>query len=232
MKDTTVQKSDGSLSVLTRPEIIDRLRKQHEGVDGEFRTKAATITTPSIDRTERLVKGFVSVATPDMDNEVVIPGGLDRSYFPKMVKSVYYGHDYSKKPIGVCRSMTVKDGGRAMYCSTYILPGAEGDDLLTAIEHGAINGFSVGFTAEDYGPPTKEEVKEYGHCDTIVRRGKLIEYSIVAMPCCPAALMDLAAKSLIHRSSVERFGGVEAQAVASKSAICLVGGNVWKRKAG
>lgn len=215
--------------MITQADIIERLRKQHEGLDGEVRTKAATITTPTIDREERLVKGFVSVAEPDMDNEVVVPGGLDRSYFPKQVKSVYYAHDYGRKPVGVCRALTVRDGGRTMYCSTYILPGAEGDDLLTAIEHGAINGFSVGFTATDYGPPTKEEEKEYGKCSTIVRKGKLIEYSITPMPACPAALMDLAAKSLIHRSSVERFGLVEE--TAARKTVCLIGGNVWVRKA-
>ncbi len=176
------------------------------------------------------MKGLVSVAVPDMDNEVVIPGGLDRSYFPKVVKAVYYGHQYDKKPVGVCRSLTVKDNGRSMYCSTYILPGAEGDDLLTMIEHGAIRGFSVGFTATSYGPPTKEEVKEYGDCSTIVREGMLIEYSLTPMPCNPAAMMDLVSKSLIHRSSVERFGGESVEHVPARK-VFLVGGHVWARRA-
>jgi HK97 family phage prohead protease len=195
--------------MLTRLEIIDRLKASPnfpDTDDGEVRAKATILKSPSIDRATRLVKGLVSVAVPDMDSEVVLPMGLDRSYFPDKVKAVYYGHNYHEPPVGACRSMSVKDNGRSLYASTYILPGARGDDLMTAIEAGAINGFSVGFVATEFGPPSPEETKAYGVCETVIRKGRLIEYSITPMPACPDALVEMVSKGAIHRSSAVAFG--------------------------
>jgi HK97 family phage prohead protease len=194
---------------LDHAEIIRRLKASPNFPDtdgGEVRAKATLLKSPSIDRETRLVKGLVSVAVPDMDNEVVIPAGLDRGYFPEKVKAVYFNHDYSGMPVGTCRRMTVQDGGKSLFASTYILPGARGDDIMTAIEAEAINGFSVGFVATDYGPPTQEETKSYGACDTVIRKGRLIEYSITPMPACPQALVEMVSKGLIHRSSAVEFG--------------------------
>jgi HK97 family phage prohead protease len=190
------------------PINIDAIKAHHGAVakDGEVRIKAATIKTPTIDRDQRLVKGLVSVAVPDLDNEVVVPSGLDTSYFPEKVKAVYFSHNYGELPVGTCRAMSVKDSGRSLYAATYILPGARGDDLLTAMEHEAINGFSVGFMPVEYGPPTPEETKAYGLHDCIVRKGLLLEYSVTPMPCNPDALVELVSKSLIHRSSAVAFG--------------------------
>jgi HK97 family phage prohead protease len=190
------------------PISLDAIKAHHGAFakEGEVRVKVATIKTPSIDREQRIVKGNVGAAVPDLDSEVVLPAGLDTFYFPDRVKAVYFGHNYDAMPVGTCRSLAVRDGGKSLYASTYILPGAKGDDLLTAMEHGAISGFSIGFMPEEFGPPTPEEVKAYGHHTTIVRKGMLLEYSITAMPCNPDALVDLVSKSLIHRSSAVAFG--------------------------
>lgn len=191
--------------------ITDAIKRFHEAHgfqagEGEIKVKQTTIKTPAIDKEQRLVKGLVSVAVPDMDDEVVLAARLDTSYFPERVKAVYYNHNYNDLPVGTCRRLGVRTDEKALFATTYILPGARGDDLLTCLESGAINGFSIGFRADEFGPPTPEETKEYGSHTTIVRRGLLIEYSITPMPACPDALVDLVSKAKIHRSNAVFFG--------------------------
>lgn len=195
--------------MLTRNQTIDRLKASPNfppDDEGEVCAKSAILKSPSIDRETRLVKGRVSVAVPDMDSEVVLPGGLDQSYFPDRVKAVYYSHNYHEPVIGTCRRLTIADGGKSLYASTYILPGARGDDLMTAIEAEAVNGFSVGFVATEFGPPTEIERRTYGECERVIRKGRLIEYSLTPMPACPEALVEMVSKGLIHRSSAVAFG--------------------------
>jgi HK97 family phage prohead protease len=168
-----------------------------------------------VDMETRLVKGLISVAVPDLDSEVVLPSGLDRSYFPDKVKSVYFGHDYSQMPVGRCAKL--KAHGDAMWAVTRILPGPRGDDLLVAMQEEAVNGFSIGFRPDDMGEPSKEEIRKYGYHDRIIRKAKLIEYSVVSMPACPLATIDmkgqvigkldeLLTKGKIRRSSAVEFG--------------------------
>lgn len=189
--------------------IIERIKAHHPAFrDAEVRAKQGTIKEPKVDREKRLVSGTVSASVPDLDNEVVLPKGLSRRYFPDAVQAVYYGHNYNDMPVGTCRNMALRDRGRALFATTYILPNERGDDLLTAIEGGAVNGFSIGFKATNFGQPTLDEMNEYGECDSIVREGVLIEYSFTAMPCCPAAVMETVRKS-IRTESAKAFGLID-----------------------
>lgn len=191
----------------SKTEILEFMRSndQAPGVEGEWVVKSANFDG-DVDPEKRLVKGIMAVAVPDMDSEVVVPSGLDTSYFPDRVKAVFIDHNYSELPIGACRNLTLKRGGSAMYCTTYVLPGARGDDLLTAIEHGAMSGLSLGAKATDFGKPNPEEVRKYGPHDSIVRKAKLIEYSFVAHPCNQEAMIELVSKSMIRRESAVAFG--------------------------
>lgn len=188
--------------------VLDRMAEKFPNLPGTgtFCTKEATIDMPDVDMKNRTVSGLVSVAVPDMDNEVVLPGGLDFSYFPTKVKSVYYSHNYDAMPVGVCRNMALRDEGRSLWALTYVQPSAFGDDLLTAMKAGAVNGFSIGMKVQEMGPPTAQEIADYGACENVVRKAMIFEYSITPMPACPDALMDLASKGMIHRSSAEKFG--------------------------
>lgn len=208
--------------------------KRHHGAvaaDGEICFKSAQITTPSVDRKERLVQGLVSVASPDMDEEVVMPSGLDRWYFPDKVAAVYWNHDYDQMPVCKCVNMAVRKNGAELFATTYIMPSAFGDDLLTAIEKGVINGFSVGYKPIDRGPPTVEEKKLYGEHKVITRKGVLIEYSITPMPTCAGALVEMVSKSEIHRSSAIQFGlpEVSAPVVPTKRVFIMAGGRLWSK---
>ena len=203
---------------------LDAIREHHKAFLGSdpFKIKQATIKTPNVDRSKRLVSGTVSAAVPDMDGEVVLPDGLDFSYFPKSVKSVYFSHNYDDMPVGTCRNLAVRDGGKSLFATTYILDNERGNDLLTAMEAGAVNGFSIGFKATDYGSPSIDEVMQYGDCNTIIREGVLIEYSITPMPACPAALVEMVSKGLIHRSSAVAFGLKDAMEVKTPRTIVVL----------
>jgi len=170
-----------------------------------LRCKQTTLQGMKIDRTERLVSGVVCTDSTDMDNEIVLPGGFDMSYFPAQVKAVYLNHDYKQLPVATCRKLMLDASGTRLYCQTFVRRGAVGDDLLMAIEDGAVNGFSVGFKALEYGPPNQTE-KAYHGADCVVRKAKLLEYSIVSMPANPTALIQLATKGLIRRESAVLFG--------------------------
>lgn len=135
---------------------------------------------------------------------MVVPEGLKQWYFPKRIKAVYLSHDYDQLPVGTCAKLKVQDG--QMFASTFITRRAIGEDLLTAFEEGSVNGFSIGFRPDDFGPPTPEEKKKYGACRTICRTGVLIEYSVTPMPTNQDSLAELVSKSLIHRSSAVAFG--------------------------
>jgi HK97 family phage prohead protease len=187
-------------------EWIDPIATQHASEVGgdDVLCKATVIKSIKSDHEQRLVSGIVSTTSVDLDNEIVVPSGMDLSYFPGCVKAVYLNHDYSSLPVATCRKLTPQ--GDALFCQTYIRRGPMGDDLLLAIEDGAVNGFSVGFKPIDFGPPTMDERKAYGECDTVVRSSKLLEYSIVSMPANPDALIEMVSKGKIRRESAVRFG--------------------------
>jgi len=194
----------------TIKEVIANMTRKYanEAPNAEFRVKVGSITgtkgkAPDVDVAARTVSGIISTTTPDNDGEVVIPSGLDMSYFPRKVKTVYLFHDYDK-PVGKCRRMELRDG--SLWASTYITSTALGEDVLTMMNEGVINGFSIGFAAKAFGPPTDEEEDEFGEHHTIHRAGTLFEYSITPMPCNPDALVSMVSKGRIHRSTAVACG--------------------------
>lgn len=189
-------------------DVIKDLAGRYKDVTGEdatIRIKRGAMMKPDIDMENRLVKGTITSTTPDMDGEVVLGSKLSRAFFPKQVNTVYLAHDYTK-PVGACRGWSIQDGGHSMFATTYISQTSLGQDTLTMMKEKVISGFSIGFAAQDFGPPSADEVKAYGECDTIIRGGTLIEYSITPMPCNPDALVSLVSKGLIHRSSAVACG--------------------------
>ncbi len=153
---------------------------------------------------QRLVSGIVSTDAIDMEGEVVLPSGLDLSYFPNRVKAVYLNHNYDELPVAKCRKMVLNDRGQ-WFCQTVIKRGGLGDDLLALMEDGTINGLSIGFMATLTTAPKPEETK-YASAKAVVRQAKLLEYSIVSMPCNPDALIEHVVKGVIRRSSAVVFG--------------------------
>jgi len=187
---------------------IDKMREQFADApgEGEFGCKAGIVKAPTVDVENRIVKGVISTTTRDLDDEIVVAAGFDLSYF-EQVKTVYFHHQYDT-PIGRNVRLAMRDDG--MYATTYISKTPFADDILTMISEEIINGFSVGFRAQDAGPLTDDEREKYGDASGIVRRSLLLEYSSTPMPACPDALVKSLDACLtagkIHRSSAVKCG--------------------------
>lgn len=169
----------------------------------------------AVDEKERQFFGTINTPALDLDDEVVLPSGMDGSYFPAKVRTVYLNHDYAN-PIGHCRHMV---GSAAIIRTlTRIAPTQLGLDALTLIQEGVINGLSVGFVRTDAGPLTPEEQRQHPGAKSIVRKWRCIEYSVTAMPCNPAATIDtksidrkmIAVERLLSEHRLTRVGAKAA----------------------
>lgn len=159
---------------------------------------------PSIDMDELQFWGTINTATVDLDGEVVLPEGMDPSYFPEQHRAVYLNHNYSERPIGKCRSIHATRAG--IKALTALARTPEGYAIATMINEGVIRGLSIGFRRLDCGSPTPEEGKKYAGVQYMTRTWKAIEYSVTAMPCNPDA--EIATKSRdAYLSGLDRLAG-------------------------
>lgn len=172
------------------------------GEDAAVIVKAVVLKEARVDAEQRLVRGVASTSAVDQEGEVLVPSGFDFSYFGE-VKTVYWQHDYDK-PVGTCRNWSVKGG--ALNTTTFITRTAFGDDVLTMIQDGVVNGLSVGVIPTDSGPPDATELKSFGDCRNVIRRSLMLEYSITPMPCNQTALIEAVSKARIRRSSAVLMG--------------------------
>lgn len=186
-----------------------RIASRHARLPEAERTSivscGAALDDVSVAADRRLVSGTIARAAANANGYILVPAGFDTSYFPTQVRSVYYDHAYGTIPIGVNRSLELRDDG-SMYATTYIRRGPFQDDLLAAIEEGAVRGLSVGIVPIESREPTPEEERTYGRAKTIVLRARLIEYSITPMPADPQALIDLVQRNHIRRESAVLMG--------------------------
>lgn len=191
----------------TVKQMLESLKSRlaEDGEDaGDIRIRQDRTLHPSVDMDKRLVQGIITTMTVDNDGEVVVPKGLDTTYFPNQVKTVYMFHDYDR-PIGKCAKLDVRKSG--IYAQTYITTTGMGDEVLTMLNEGVINGFSIGFRTVKYGEPTDREKAEFGdECHTVHREGKLFEYSITPMPCNPDALVSMVSKGKVRRATAVAVG--------------------------
>lgn len=134
------------------------------------------------------VISIVSTNDVDLDDEVVLPGGMLPNSYIMENKSIFVDHEYdSEHTIGAMRRMTtVKAGGvpLAIKMQSHLFgnhnPFARAvRDMLSV----GIAGNSVGFIPVDYGAPTPEERKQYPGASSIVRVWECLEVSFTPMPC-------------------------------------------------
>lgn len=192
--------------------LFDDIRRFHgskgfdfEGVDdGQIKSKVVSFTKLSVDGGNRLVNGMASTTSVDMDGMVVLSTALDQSYFPRRHKAVYLNHNYFDLPVGTCRSLTPKGDG--LEAVTFVTRRAIGDELLTCMEEGALNGLSIAFRTSNVSEPTIEEAAKYPGARSVARSGILIEYSLTPMPVNQDALISLVSRSMIRRASAVVFG--------------------------
>jgi HK97 family phage prohead protease len=190
---------------MLNPQLCDRIRRRHEmPEDSKVGVMSTVIKNVDVDRGQRLVKGIITTTQVDRDGDVVLPFGVDTSYFDE-VKSVFWQHDYNQLPIGTNRTIHKKSTG--LYATTFIRRGPFEDELLNAIEDGAVRGHSIGFRIVKMRPPDKAEQALYGKdCQNVIEQCILNEYSITPNPCNPGALIDSVVKGRVSRENAVRMG--------------------------
>lgn len=165
------------------------------------------IKTNTVPKSLEMVQGekadisLVSTDALDLEYEVVLPQGVDTSYFEQN-PVVTMAHDYTSMPVG--RAAWIKkekDGIRAKTIYASKPEGWQGDWLPDAIfsltQQGVIRGKSIGFQPTKIRPPTPEEIKarpDWERASAIIETCILLEYAVAPVPCNPTALVEIVSK--------------------------------------
>lgn len=172
----------------------------------------------------------------DSDKEVVVPSGLNPTYFVKNGK-LFADHVYSSATaVGYLRGNGLKliqSNGREYWKARIGIHSTDlGRDIMTIAQESGQFGFSIGFWPDDYGAPTPEEAKKYTQGSEIpsmiVRTGGWFETSATPFPCnvtCQGkiviaadveneskSLLDsLLSRGLIKRNTAAHYGLEDAE---------------------
>lgn len=217
------------------------------GIVGSF-GKTAEIVSKG-----RVIKWVANTSDIDMEDEVVVPEGLDPSRYFDKNRAIFLDHRYETMyKIGIMRSRVLVDGpdGRKQWqVNAYIMPTELGNAVWAMAEEGGGMPCSIGFSALDCGQPTPEESKKYTQRGmqprSIVRKSDWIELSATAIPMnvsCQGVIGEpnksaltlidsLVSKSRITRNAAVMMGHVEAKrrftvSMVKHSAVVSVGGGV------
>jgi hypothetical protein len=133
-------------------------------------------------------RDIVGVATSDgvdLDSEVVLPVGADTSYFDANGKRLFLDHRYDAgSVVGAVRYMRPYPDARAprgLEFRARILSTPLGEEVLT-IGKEIGWGASIGFQVLEASAPTDLERKSYPNAERIIRKWKLLELSLTALP--------------------------------------------------
>ncbi len=165
--------------------------------------------TLSVAAGERAVVARISTASIDRDGEVLLPQGCDASEFLRS-PTVFYNHDYDL-PIGRCAGLTRHaDCLEAKTIFATRPDGHEGvwlpDVVLSLLQQGVINGFSVGFHPLEGRRPTARDRALFGPGVRYVHsKWKLLEYSVAPLPANQDALALAVSKAQVTRAQAARL---------------------------
>jgi hypothetical protein len=167
-----------------------------ELVDGE-RADVSTISTDSIDR----------------EHEVVIPKGMNLTYFTKN-PVVTFAHKYDELPVG--RAAWVKMVGDVLKAKTIYANKPDGwagpwlpDAVFSMTQQGIIRGKSVGFLPTKVRSPTREELSlkpEWKNAHAVIESSLLLEYAIAPIPVNQDALVEAVSKGVADLAILKRLG--------------------------
>ena len=133
---------------------------------------------------KREIVACISTPAVDRDGEIVLPSGLVRKNYGGM--TVFYNHD-TNKPIAVSKWIKAS-GNRVLAKSRFSDKTEFARDCFALAQDGILNGYSIGATALQVGPPTALEVKTYGAAKRVYREWEPFEYSLVGIPANPEAV--------------------------------------------
>jgi len=211
MKDKQARLLDGILKTLPEEDRqlcrIVTAKKPSELLDGE-RADVSWISTEEIDR----------------DREIVVARGMNDEQF-KMNPIVTLQHCYGQPPVG--RSLwrkRVKDGALAGIKAKTQYPARpanwEGswqpDTVFTLIQHGLMQGKSIGFLRLKSHCPSSHEIAaspELAEVSRIIDEWLLLEYACVFLPANQSALVEAVSKGLSLPAEMADLFGIKADTV-------------------
>lgn len=153
---------------------------------------------------DRIITAVISTDCIDRDGEVIQAKALDLGNYrdnPVVLQS----HKLSELPVG--RAVSIAYKGPRLIASVRFSDTPRGNECLQLYKEGVLNAFSVGFTATDVGPPTGKEIAarpELRNCRAVIRKGELLEFSVVAVPANPEALVMARTKGINIPEWVEK----------------------------
>jgi len=138
---------------------------------------------------DRTVEIVATTIDTDLDEEVVLPSGIDWSYFNSFnQKKVFLDHYYSfDHCVGVARTVDpwMENGSQTGWkMRVHVYTGLKcpyADDLCAKIDQGGF-GLSIGFIPMEIGDPKPEELKMWPGCERVIRRAKALEVSFTGLP--------------------------------------------------
>lgn len=173
----------------------------------ELLTKYYTADELNFTPGERSFVAWVSTEQVDREGDIVVAAGVDfkTEYLANPV--VMAIHDYGKWPVGQCEWLKVKTTREwaGLYGKANIDNTPDTEIVWKKIQLRTVRGVSIGFDkpadwkAADWAPPTAAEVKKNPHwagARRIIRRCKMVEFSICPIGMNPSALIEMVSKGL------------------------------------
>ncbi len=219
---------------MNKTEIVESIKSRHNLKDADIGVIGGISTKTFVDVEKRLIRATAMTSFVDLDNEVVVPSGIDWSYLD-INKKILVDHkndmDHLVGHIMNRKATTRIVNGQLEIADwqilVHVLPLTKNkycDDILIIAEQAGV-GMSIGFQILEKGRPTTDEILKYNKgipFNTIVRRCKLLEVSFVALPCNVEAqsanntplkpgpmgknITDLATKNIILPETCKLFG--------------------------
>lgn len=166
----------------------------------EYRRKGAVASAVEVVADEpRTEISKITTSVMDRDFEIVLPEGIDLTQY-RLNPIVLLGHDQDK-PIG--KAAWIKPEGESITAKTVYTkrPKDYATDWLpdyawAMVQADVLRGKSIGFLPLEILDPTPEQLAVNPALQSVITRSLLLEYSVVAVPSNPLALVDAIGKGL------------------------------------
>lgn len=173
-------------------ELIARIKSHHPMLKAEdaVGVVASYGKAVSVEGDGRTIVVIATTDDIDLQQEVVVPSGADKSYF-ELNGKVFADHCYMIPDIiGYYRSaspfMRADTGQAGWKVRIQMRNTPTANDILEIAQEDGL-GWSIGFKATDYGKPTADETKVYAPnreaLSCVVRKWQWLELSATGFPC-------------------------------------------------
>ena len=143
---------------------------------------------------------IITTASLDRQGDVVEPGGADVANFMRN-PVVLADHDYSIHSI-IGRASKLEIGGDSITATTTFAKTDLGQQALTLVKSGMARGWSIGFRPIEHESikDDKGALKGFRY-----KKWELLEYSLVAIPANPDAVMNAVKRGIISENNMNIF---------------------------